>query len=144
MIAGMLDSGAIPALQRLVQFTSARHRVLTDNIANLSTPYYKPRDLSVSGFQQSLADAVERRRRSPNPTMGQLSLRDTRELRFGKDRLDASPRPTHENVLYHDQNNRDLDRTMQRLAENTMAHRSAVELLRSEFEVLKMAIRERL
>ena len=40
MIKGMFDSGALPALERLAQFTEARHRVLTNNIANLSNPYY--------------------------------------------------------------------------------------------------------
>jgi flagellar basal body rod protein FlgB len=104
MIQGMLNSGAIPALQRLVQFTGARHKVLTNNIANLSTPYFKPADLDTKAFQ---------------------------------------PSATNDNILFHDQNNRDLERTMQRLAENTLTHNAAIELLRSEFDMMRTAIRER-
>jgi len=35
-----------------------------------------------------------------------------------------------ENVLFHDENNRDLERTMQHLAENTMAHNVTIEMIR--------------
>ncbi len=38
MIQGMFDGGALPVLSRVIQFTAARHRVLTHDIANLSTP----------------------------------------------------------------------------------------------------------
>ena len=60
MITRLTDSGAMPTLERLLQFTSARHQVLADNIANLSTPYYKPRDLSVESFQAALRQVFHR------------------------------------------------------------------------------------
>jgi flagellar basal-body rod protein FlgB len=143
MIHGMFDYGALPALQRLAQFTSHRHKVLANNIANLSTPYFKPADLDPGEFQRALGQAIDDRRRSPNPVAGPLDLRDTDQLRFGADRLIASPKATHENILFHDQNNRDVDRLMQRLAENTIMHNAAVELIRNQVEMLRTAIRER-
>lgn len=144
MIDRVLDSGAMPALERLLQFTSARHRVLADNAANLSTPYFKPRDLSPAGFQAELGKAVDRRRQSGTATHGPLEMRDTRQLAFGRDSLTVKPRALNENILFHDENNRDLDRLMQRLAENTLAHNTAIELMRSELALLETAIRERL
>jgi len=45
--------------------------------------------------------------------------------------------------MFHDQNDRDLERTMQDLAENVMVYRQANELLRSRFQMLQMVIRER-
>jgi len=144
MIDGMLDSGAIPVLQRLVQFTGARHKVLTHNISNLSTPYFKPRDLDPNAFQEELGEAIDRRRRTANPQMGDLDMDDTRQVHFSRDgSIHVKPEPIHENILYHDQNNRDLERTMQRLAENTLTHQAGIELLKNEFDLLRIAIRER-
>lgn len=143
MIDALVNSGALPVLERLVQFTEARHRVLVHDIANLSTPYFKPADLSVRSFQQALAEAIDRRRAGGDPAAGPLELRDTSQLRFLPDRIQAVAEPLNENILFHDENNRDLERLMQRLAENTLAHRVGIELLRSEIATLQTAIRER-
>lgn len=143
MIQGMFDHGATPTLERMLQFTSARHGVLTHNIANLDTPYFRPRDLDPKAFQAQLGEAVERRRRRPDPVAGELPLRDSRAVRFGRDGLDVRPQTVDENILFHDRNNRDLERIMQDLAENTLMHNASVEFLRGEFELLRMAIRER-
>ncbi len=144
MIAGIFDSGAMPVLERVVQFTSARHKVLTDNIANLSTPYFKPRDLDTNSFQATLRDAIDQRRQTVKPTTGPLYVSDTRQLNFQHDRLDATAKPSNEGILFHDQNNRDLERTMQHLAENTLAHNSAIDVLRNEFSIMLTAIRGKL
>lgn len=144
MITGLTNSGALPTLERLVQFTGARHRVLTNNIANLSTPYFKPSDLSVEDFQASLRSAIERRRATLEASFAPLDMRDTRDLSFRQDRLEISPEPANQNIMFHDRNNRDLERTMQSLAENTLTHNAGIALLRNQFEMLKTAIRERL
>lgn len=144
MIHGMFNNGAMPALERLVQFTGARHRVLTDNIANLSTPNFRPRDLDPEDFQASLREALEARRRRPNPVAGPLAMRDTRQLRFHENGIEARPEPMNANILFHDRNNRDLERIMQDLAENTLAHNTGIDLLKNEFDMLRMAIRERI
>lgn len=143
MIHGLFHHGAMPSVERLVQFTGQRHKVLTHNIANLSTPHFRPRDLDPSAFQKQLGRAIDQRRKQATPLDGPLELRDTRQLTFHDDRIEASPTPTDRNVLFHDRNNRDLERIMQDLAENTLAHNTGVELLRSEFSLLETAIRER-
>ncbi|MAX23741.1 MAG: flagellar basal body rod protein FlgB [Phycisphaeraceae bacterium] len=141
-IKGMLDGGALPVLERFTQFTAERHKVLTHNIANFSTPFFKPRDLSVESFQDTLADAVQKRRRQVNPTGGPLRPGNTQQVTFGKDGMMVQADPTHENILFHDQNNRDLERTMQKLAENTLSHNMGIELLKNQFDLLRSAIRE--
>ena len=143
MINGLFDGGGLPVLERLVQFTEARHSVLADNIANLSTPYYKPRDLDPRAFQANLRQALDRRRSSVRPMNGPLHLNDTRQLRFQHDGIRATPAELGDNVLFHDENNRDVERLMQRLAENTMAHNMAIEMMRNQLNLLGIAIRER-
>ncbi len=144
MIAGLTDGGAIPVLERVAQFTAARHERLAHNIANLDTPYFKPADLDPGQFQSQLREAVERRRRGPRPISGRLPLKDSRDLRFHSHGIEARPRFNNENVMFHDRNNRDLERIMQDVAENTLAHTAALELLKGEFNLLRTAIRERL
>ena len=144
MIMELFDNGALPVLERVVEFTGRRHEVLTHNIANLSTPYFKPTDLDPESFQQVLGDAIDRRRTRPAPTDGPLRLRDTQELRFHKRGITAQPHRTNPGILFHDKNNRDLERTMQHLAENTMVHNATIEMIRNQFDMLRTAIRERL
>ncbi len=143
MIDGLFNSGSMPVLERLVQFTEARHRVLVHDIANLSTPYFKPRDLSPESFQASLRDAIDRRRDGDNPQGSPLEMLDTEDMTFSRDGIKATARHTNEGILFHDENNRDLERIMQHLAENTMAHRMGIQLIRSEVSMLESAIRER-
>jgi flagellar basal-body rod protein FlgB len=143
LIHGLFHHGAMPSVERLVQFTGQRHQVLTHNIANLSTPHFRPRDLDPAAFQKELGRAIDQRRQQASPVDGPLELRDTRQLKFHDDRIEATPTQTDRNVLFHDRNNRDLERIMQDLAENTLAHNTGIELLRSEFSLLETAIRER-
>ncbi len=149
MITGLLDTGPAPALERLVSFTVARHAVITDNIANLDTPNYRPQELDPATFQQRLGDELNARRggfsrhapmATPAPpghhrgTMRFSSIGQARDL---------PTRDANRNVLFHDRNNRDLERTMQDLAENTLMHNLATELLRSRYGLIQSAIRER-
>ena len=142
MIADVFAYGAGQSLERFIQFTGARHDVITHNIANLSTPYFRPKDLSVDRFQASLRKAQDRRRTTDTPVDGRLEPRDTRQLRFEHGRIAVRPEPLDENILFHDRNNRDLERIMQDLAENTLAHNAGLQLLRSQFDLLRDAIRE--
>ncbi len=143
MIESLFDYGAMQALERTVQFTGQRHRLLVTNIANVNTPYYRPIDLDTKGFQAALGEAIDRRRGSRTPVNGELKLRDTREVTFERDGLDVSPSVSGHNVMFHDRNDRDLERIMQGLAENTMVHNAALEMMRVQFGQLRSAIRER-
>jgi len=143
MIQGLFDNGSMPVVERMVQFTEARHRLLTHNVANLSTPYFKPADVSPREFQATLREAVERRRERDQPVPGPLRMRPTRRIEPTADGLKLNPEPANDNVLFHDQNNRDVNRLMAQLAENAMTHNASVELLRNQFAILETAIRER-
>ena len=139
MIQSVLQSGTLEVMERVIQFTEQRHRRLTHNIANLSTPNFRPRDLPVKDFQASLARAIEARRSGGQA--GPLELRDHGGLRFRSGRIEAEAAADGRNVLFHDGNDRSLEHEMKNLAENTMAHNMAVQMIRSEFDLLESAIR---
>lgn len=142
MIDGVTTSGALPVLERMMQFAGARHRLISNNLANLSTPGFRPEDVSVSAFQQSLRDAIDARKAGDRA--GGLALTDSREVVVHRDGLELRPQPRGDNILFHDGNDRDLERLMQSLVENIMAFRAASQLLRNRQLVLNEAIRERI
>jgi len=139
----MFTYGSMPVLERMVQFTGARQEMIANNVANLSTPYFKPTDLDPVKFQSQLRDALDRRSRKPNGMRRELELGSTRQVRMSRRQMNFHPEQLNENILFHDQNNRDVERTMQDLVENALAHRTSVELLKSQFDLLRAAIRER-
>ncbi len=137
----ILDSGgSLPVLERMLQFAGQRHRLIVDNIANLDTPGFRPADVSVRGFQEQLGAAIDRSRQAGG---GPLQLQDTSEVEVHRDGLTFHPQPAGENILFHDGNDRDLDRTMQDLVENFMTFRAAAELVRGYFGTINSAIAER-
>jgi flagellar basal-body rod protein FlgB len=143
MISKLFSSGSMQAVERLIQFTGARHKVLTNNIANFETPYYRARDLDPKAFQAGLRDAIESRRSGSGSSGTKLQMRDTRQIRFTDEGIEVRPGFDNSGVTFHDRTNADVERTMQHLAENTMAHNAGLQILKSEFDLLKMAIRGR-
>ena len=61
MFPELFQSTTIPILEQVANFSQSRHTVLAGNIANLDTPDYKVRDLSVPDFQARLRKAIEER-----------------------------------------------------------------------------------
>ena len=143
MISGLTNADSMPVLERMLQFAAGRQTLLADNVANFDTPGHKTRDVSVKQFQAALGEAVEDRRDRHSNRGGELDFRGTRDVRVRGDRLELRPEERGGNVLFHDGNDRDLDRSMQSLAENVITVRSVTTLLRSRLDLMSSALRER-
>ena len=118
------DTG-IDLLARVSAFTQQRQEVLAGNIANIDTPGYKMRDLSLDDFQQDLAQAVKSR---SLPT----ALAESVPL----PRVDAQ-----QYMLFQDGNNRSIEKQMTSITANALLHEVAVQLLNNRFRLLENAIR---
>ena len=95
-------------------------------------------------FPQVLRGAIETRRARTGHERGELPGMVSKQIGLGSDgELRLTPRTPSGNILFHDRNNRDLERLMQDNAENVAAFRLSSELLRSRFEMLRSAIAER-
>ncbi|MCK4871298.1 MAG: hypothetical protein KAS72_01090 [Phycisphaerales bacterium] len=141
MIQGVTDAGSLPVIEQTLKFTGSRHRLILHNIANLSTPNFQPMDVSPTSFQDALGQAIDARRET-GAVNGPLDMTDTREIQFGK-QTTLKPRTASGNILFHDRNNRSLERTMQNLAENALMFRAATTLFRNRMSLINTAIRER-
>ncbi len=130
-IERMLSNGSAPLLERVVEFSARRHNLILENIANVDTPDYRQRDLSVERFQAMLRERIEQRRRYGPDDVGFDGL--------GGDVMN----PTR-NILFHDNNNRSMEQLATDLAKNAMMHNLAIELLRKQYMGLETALRERI
>jgi flagellar basal-body rod protein FlgB len=147
-IDSLVNADALPTLEKAAQFAGRRQAVIAHNIANISTPRFQQRDVSIADFRAELASAVDERRRRFGGQRGELPLRSTSEVavvqgRAGQSRLELRPGTPSGNVLFHDRNDRDLERLMQDLAENSATFRVATELFKSRLGLLQQAISER-
>jgi flagellar basal-body rod protein FlgB len=126
----LINDQSAPLLEQWLQFTEARQRLLGDDIVNASTPGYVQKDLSTDQFQNMLLDRVHRQADSPP---GTVSFDD----------ISQDIENPKQGMLFHDGNNRSMEQLMSDSAKNALMHSLAVELLRHQYSVLEMALKER-
>ncbi len=143
LIQDLENAGSLPVLGQMLQFGAQRQKLLVHNIANMETPDFRPVDVSIKDFQTNLAKAVDQRREQTGGMQGELSVDDSREITQTQGTLALHPRTPSVNILYHDRNNRDLERMMQDLAENSLNYKATVDLMRRENDLLRAAIGQR-
>lgn len=141
MIDGFLGSSTLPTLERSLQYMSARHRLLAGNIANIETPGFRPVDVKPAAFQGALREALEAGRQDES---GSLEFDESAPVVFNESGAQLRPEVLAENIMFHDGNDRSMERLMQRVHENVYAFRMASQLLRNQFDLLNTAIRERM
>jgi flagellar basal-body rod protein FlgB len=146
MIGELVNSGSAPALEAIMRFAAQRQRFLANNLANIDTPNYLMQNASVGDFQQALGKAIDRRRESGDPGQAPLDISSDREISAANPSTgDFTLRPlgTYHNILFHDRNNRDLERLAQDQVENAAVFRIASDLLKGHHDLLRAAISER-
>ena len=143
MLPGLFQSTTIPALDQLAQFTHARHAVLAGNVANIDTPGYRSRDLSVDAFQSRLKDLLETSR-EPSEGLDSLTAQMTKSAAGGGyDEALSQVRDSMQQILYHDDSDKNMEHQVAEINKNQMLHNLAVTLMSSQFRLLQQAISER-
>ena len=140
MIDGLLGNSSLPALERSLQFMGARQKLLVGNIANAETPGFRPVDVDPRVFQGALREALDA---DEIDAQGSLSFEDSSAVTFGNGVAELKPEILGDNIMFHDGNDRSMERLMQRLSENVYAFRAASQLIRGQFDLINTAIRER-
>ena len=125
----LLNGGSAPLLEQVVQFAAERHKLIAEDIANVDTPGFRQKDLSVERFQTILRDRVARRSSGEG------------QSRF--DGVRSEVENPVQSILFHDQNNRSMEQLASDLAKNAMMHNLAIELLRKQYAMMEMALKER-
>lgn len=143
-LESLFNRGSVPALERMMAFTEERHQVLANNVSNFDTVDYKIKDLSLPKFQEALREAVDKRDR--RGSAAKLEVEPSRQVRWNRDgHLQVRPSEIeNSNILFHDKNNRFVEKQMSEMAKNSSQHNAMSEMLRQQYEVLSMAIRGRI
>jgi flagellar basal-body rod protein FlgB len=136
MFENLLQSTTIPAMEQVVNFTEARHNVLAGNIANMDTPGYKARDLSVEDFQGRLKQAIESQR-APASASSPGDPNYTPGVNIAE--VSKDPR----NILYHDEHNVGMEFQVSEMVKNQLQHNTALTIMNSQFRLLQAVISER-
>jgi len=131
---GIFDN-TFSLLERSLDLRSLNHRVLASNIANMDTPNYK-------AFELVVAEEMQR-----DPESGA-------KIPFVRTHINHLPGKTEPSnqvrlktarapdfSLRGDGNTVDIERTMGKLAENTLLYNSAVQLIAKKFSGLRIAIK---
>lgn len=146
MLNSLFDSTTLPLLQKVASFAERRHEILAGNIANISTPDYRTRDLPVDAFQQALKEAVARRQ-SPSrrdvpgwsftpPADQPLASMFPAELFQASEAVPGS-------VSFQDGNNRSVEHEVMEMTKNSLLQSMAVELMNAQMNRLQAVISER-
>ena len=130
MLTGLFQSTTIPVLQEVVSFSQARHAVLAGNIANIDTPGYQARDLSVEDFQARLKQAIDDR---DQPQVAG-------EAELAPKALMAEVAKSS-SILRHDMNDVGMETQVSEMVKNHMQHNLALTILADQFRQLQTAIR---
>ena len=135
----LTNGGAMPALQTTWSFAQQKHRVIADNIANISTPNYKAKRLDYGEFQAALGEALEDRK---GKAKAPFVLKGSDQFRMNDmGHLETTPtvKPSR-NGVFHDGTNLSIEAEMSDLAANAMLHEMTTTLVNGYFGSLRKAI----
>ena len=149
MFDRLFDSSTIPLLAKVAAFTERRHEVLTGNVANISTPDYRTRDLPVAEFQSALTEAVARHKVENAPSQASWSYRSPDQAAtepaselFPQTLFRAVPGPPR-TLTFQDGNNRSIEQEVMEITKNSMMQGVAIELMNAQLNRLQAVISER-
>ena len=109
-------------LEKMLDVSSVKHKVIANNIANVNTPGYKKMDVS-------FADQLEK-------ALNESSVNKFDAL---QPKIVISKEDTSETVR-NDGNNVDMDKEVSSLVKNTLSYNIDTQLLSKKFEGIKSAI----
>jgi len=132
-MSGWLDNPVLTVLEKGLNASSLRQKVLADNIANVDTPGFKRSDVD---FQLALKTAL-------GSSGSTLSLKTTIPKHIsspeaGSQTIVQTDRSTS---IRNDANNVDIDREMANVAENGLYYNSLTRTISSQLGLLRMVIK---
>ena len=134
-MSGWLDLPVMNVLEKGLDASSQRQKVLSNNVANVDTPNFKRSDVD---FQKVLGQAL-------GVVGDDLPLKATSPLHLQKpDAANTSGVVTDQNSTFRtDGNNVDIDREMTNVAENGLYYNSVTRAVSSQLGLLRMVIQQK-
>lgn len=125
-----LFKGTIQTLENSLAYAQAKNNVISTNIANIDTPYYKAKGVQFKDILEEKTIGIEAKRTHP------------KHFSFGDNRTKPYYTYTKQNTLYnHNGNNVDVDKEMSDLAKNQIYYQSLIDRLNGKFNSLETVIK---
>lgn len=126
-----LFSNTVSTLEHALNYSSAKQKVISQNIANVDTPNYKAKDVSFKAVFQDVMGKSFQANRS-----------DARHYEFSSKASRFPGVVTNPNVNYNENGNSvDLDKEMADLATNQIYYNALTERINGKFNSLSTVIR---
>jgi flagellar basal-body rod protein FlgB len=133
-MSGWLDGPVFSVMEKGLDASSLRQKVLMDNVANVDTPEFKRSDVN---FQAILGTVL-------GEAAGTLPLRRTVPQHLaGPAGEGLTVFEDSATTLRNDGNNVDIEREMTNVAENGLYYNSVTRTLSSQLGYLRMVIQEK-
>ena len=116
-------------LVKIIQFTQTRQKILTENMSNIHSPGFVPKDLAVDEFSDLLNNAINEHIQNQR-----LVLCDTESIKFGvSGSFEVKPvADKYAKELLEENRYEYLELQINKLLENSLNQRVAAELLRQQ------------
>lgn len=126
-----LFSNTIHSLEKALDYSALRQKVISNNIANVDTPNYKAQDVSFKNLLANETDSLMRANRT-----------NEKHIEFTSSKRSKSPLITKNDTAYnHNGNNVDIDKEMALLAENQIYYNAITQRISGKFNTLKTVVK---
>ena len=129
MVDLLISDKTINLLEKSLNVSARRHRVITNNLANQDTMGYQPEELD---FKKTLAQELEKDSGPVTRTHAKHLRHRSNPSRLARNR---ATRPSDAGAF-------DIEKEMTNLMENNIKYRTSVEMLIRKMGILKSAIVE--
>lgn len=126
----LFQATGVDRARRFLDLASLRHKLISSNVANVTTPGYQARDID---FKKELARLAQ----SSSNLAGVTTHRNHVPLGQHPGRV---PKVERTRVSGRDLNSIDIDREIPKMAQNELQYTIAARLLKNKFDGLRKAI----
>jgi len=131
-------SKTFPILEQSLHYRQIRADLISSNIANVDTPFYKPRDIR---FEESLE---EEKRKLYNSNDNKLELAKTSPMHLEPENINDNLKPIvffrDGHLARNDGNSVDIDVETTEMAKNTLAYQATVGVIKKEIQIFNAVL----
>ncbi len=121
-------STSIQALEKGIQYSGAKHKAISHNIANVDTPNFKRREIT-----PNFGETFRRELESQKTDARHKDFAGTSNRSYRADKMPHS--------YSHNGNNVDIDKEMSDLAENQIYYYTLIDQMNGKFQSLQSVIK---
>lgn len=134
-------------LESALNVSNMRHRVITNNIANVDTPNFRRSEVIFESYLKNYLDKAEQKNVNKNNNKLLMSTTNSRHINEERDEglpfLGAVVKKVNRQTMRTDGNNVDVDIEMADMAKNTIYYQTVAQRVNGYLASLKSVIESR-